>query len=49
MFVVGHNIPFRDGEVPVEDIEQLAFHPANIFFREGARPPSPSRVFDGVI
>lgn len=48
-FVVGHDISFRDGEVPVEDVEELAFHPADIFLGEGARPTSPPCVFDGVI
>jgi len=49
VFVVRHDVPFRNREVPVEDVQQLAFHSPNIFFREGAGPPSPSRVFDGVI
>ena len=49
MFVVGHNIPFRNREIPVEDVKELAFHPTDIFFRESAGPSSPSSVFDGVI
>ena len=49
VFVVGHHIPFCDGEVPVEDVKKFAFHPADILFRESAGPPSPPCVFDGVI
>ena len=46
---MSHEIPFSDREVPVEDAEELSFHTTNIFLGENARPPSPSRVFDGVI
>ena len=49
MFVVSHDIPFSDGEVPIKDVEELSFHPTNIFSGENTGPPSPSRVFDGVI
>ena len=49
VFVVGHNISFCDREVPVEDDKELAFHSTDVLFGEIAGPPSPSRVFDGVI
>lgn len=47
--MVSHDIPFRDGEVPVEDVKELPFHPANVLFRESTRPSGPSSVLDCVV
>jgi hypothetical protein len=33
-----------DSEVPVEDIEHLAFHPTNVPMLENARTPRPDYV-----
>jgi hypothetical protein len=49
VFVVGHDIPFCNGEVPVEDPKELALHSTDVFFGESAGPSSPPSVFDCVI
>ena len=42
---MSHDLFLVDRKIPVEDVEHLAFHPANVPMLENAGTPRPNDVF----